>query len=396
MSEEALLQARNKAEPSVWFRVDYALSPDEIFIQTARFLIRSSKSLTVLSLKESDPKMSLPSWVPDLSVECTAGTIGQYDCFSASLSLEASNTVFLDYNKIQLSGFKVATIKKSMESILFMDVPRITDFLQYIPPLSVITCPKTKKSRQKGDKDWSPTGTPAPLHAVEQSRCEVLWRTLCRDVFDDMHPAPSECGEHFLGLWEAKIDQLQAKAAFELVKGDNLALRDAVEKGLFGSAMNIGKVREQLGVFYTALQRILGKDVPPGEVVFPPKFREFERYCSANAEKIWIPYEAKIFFDELCNSQRLINYTRDFYQTGQYNHERYLFITHEGQLGLGQRSLQINDEVWILAGANVPFVLRPVGAGEYRLIGEAYVHGIMHGQAVTDKSKAEVKNIVLI
>ena len=57
-------------------------------------------------------------------------------------------------------------------------------------------------------------------------------------------------------------------------------------------------------------------------------------------------------------------------------------------LGTGARSLRAGDEVWILGGGKVPYVLRPVkkkADGEsvvetkHRLIGEAYVHGLMHG-----------------
>jgi hypothetical protein len=35
----------------------------------------------------------------------------------------------------------------------------------------------------------------------------------------------------------------------------------------------------------------------------------------------------------------------------------------------------------VLERAQTPFMLRKEGEGEYRLIGECYVHGIMHGEA---------------
>lgn len=41
------------------------------------------------------------------------------------------------------------------------------------------------------------------------------------------------------------------------------------------------------------------------------------------------------------------------------------------------------DICCILFGAPVPFVLRPAGNG-YRLVGEAYVHGIMKGEEMVD------------
>lgn len=59
-----------------------------------------------------------------------------------------------------------------------------------------------------------------------------------------------------------------------------------------------------------------------------------------------------------------------------------LFITKNRYLGLGPKSLMSRDQVWILAGADTPLVLRPLSNGRHQLVGEAYVHGIMHGEAL--------------
>lgn len=112
MSKEALTQTRKLVDESVSFRVDYSLPPEKVFIQTAHFLIHSSKNLAILSLKESDANMNLPSWVPDLSVQSSAGEADQSGCFSASSSLGVASPVFLDHDKIQLSGVRVATVGK--------------------------------------------------------------------------------------------------------------------------------------------------------------------------------------------------------------------------------------------------------------------------------------------
>lgn len=44
------------------------------------------------------------------------------------------------------------------------------------------------------------------------------------------------------------------------------------------------------------------------------------------------------------------------------------------------REASCTDEVWILKGAKVPFLLRRERENRYRIIGEAYVHGIMYGE----------------
>lgn len=59
------------------------------------------------------------------------------------------------------------------------------------------------------------------------------------------------------------------------------------------------------------------------------------------------------------------------------------FATEKGLFGLGPLSVQEGDEVYVLRGGKMPFVLRDKrGQGEsgHILIGESYVHGIMHGE----------------
>ena len=63
---------------------------------------------------------------------------------------------------------------------------------------------------------------------------------------------------------------------------------------------------------------------------------------------------------------------------------RRFFTTREGRIGLTNADLQINDEVCVLFGGQAPFVLRSVDHGEHMLCGEAYVHGIMDGEAMVD------------
>ena len=46
--------------------------------------------------------------------------------------------------------------------------------------------------------------------------------------------------------------------------------------------------------------------------------------------------------------------------------------------------MQPADEVFVLSGGDVPFILRQSGSGEHRLIGEAFVHGIMNGEMLED------------
>jgi hypothetical protein len=58
--------------------------------------------------------------------------------------------------------------------------------------------------------------------------------------------------------------------------------------------------------------------------------------------------------------------TPDFWKrTNQVTKDRSLFVTEDcGYLGCGPAALEPGDEIWLLEGATVPFVLRPVLHGE--------------------------------
>ena len=62
---------------------------------------------------------------------------------------------------------------------------------------------------------------------------------------------------------------------------------------------------------------------------------------------------------------------------------RKFLITKKGTIELRLRSMRPSDLVCILSGGRVLFVVRAEGS-YFRLVGEAYVHGLMEGQAVKD------------
>ena len=53
-----------------------------------------------------------------------------------------------------------------------------------------------------------------------------------------------------------------------------------------------------------------------------------------------------------------------------------------GRLGLGPHDLANDDAVFILSGVETPFVFRKLETGQYRLVGECYLYGILDGEAV--------------
>ncbi|CAG9981192.1 unnamed protein product [Clonostachys byssicola] len=66
------------------------------------------------------------------------------------------------------------------------------------------------------------------------------------------------------------------------------------------------------------------------------------------------------------------------------------FITRKGHLVLSYDSVRKGDMIALIKGTQVPFVLRRQDEKSYLLIGEAYVDGIMDGEAVENSSFGDI------
>jgi hypothetical protein len=74
---------------------------------------------------------------------------------------------------------------------------------------------------------------------------------------------------------------------------------------------------------------------------------------------------------------------------------RRLFKTAQGRLGFGSINISESDNVCIISGSSTAHVLRIIGHDQehFRFLGEAYVHGMMHGEI--DKLGLEEQCITL-
>jgi hypothetical protein len=60
---------------------------------------------------------------------------------------------------------------------------------------------------------------------------------------------------------------------------------------------------------------------------------------------------------------------------------RTLLTSSHGHIGIGPPAAKTGDEIIVLLGCRQPLVVRKV-AGGYQLIGECYIHGLQHGEAI--------------
>ena len=86
--------------------------------------------------------------------------------------------------------------------------------------------------------------------------------------------------------------------------------------------------------------------------------------------------------------------------------DRRFFISSSGYIGLVPSATMIGDRICVLSGGRMPYVLRPChkktgedvsDSLEYTFIGDAYVHGLMDGEAfdMVEKGSLEMQTLIL-
>ncbi|KAF2432984.1 hypothetical protein EJ08DRAFT_584731 [Tothia fuscella] len=68
------------------------------------------------------------------------------------------------------------------------------------------------------------------------------------------------------------------------------------------------------------------------------------------------------------------------------------FETEKGYIGLGPFMVEPGDQVCVLFGGRVLYVLRPDQDGSCIYIGDAYVHGLMDGEAIEQWREHKLKD----
>jgi heterokaryon incompatibility protein (HET) len=85
-----------------------------------------------------------------------------------------------------------------------------------------------------------------------------------------------------------------------------------------------------------------------------------------------------------------------FCLSDELSHLRSLFYTKNGRLGIGHRFSRKGDVVYVFPGLSVPFVLRKYPDGNYKLIGDCYINGVMEGELMEGLKTGAVRNETMI
>lgn len=118
-----------------------------------------------------------------------------------------------------------------------------------------------------------------------------------------------------------------------------------------------------------------GDNVPSNEIITTTA-GELQAYTKATGSKV--------------NDDLKYMHTDIYSKWFEHTYHRRFYVTEGGFMGLCSPSVQPGDEVHLFSGGSAPFVLRPndevVVAGVCRgftLMGDTYIHGLMHGEAMS-------------
>jgi len=254
------------------------------------------------------------------------------------------------------------------------------------------------------------------------SRVETLWRTLFNDDLDpssehSQRPAPTGVGLMFPELIKVLMTLVFDREGFT-----RRYLADRSAGSIANTADGDNLSDQQIGSYVESLEKsldILRSVEAAGAVCLPPKgyykrlwldhlasgedntalfdrcvagAEEDGRSLLSRAERAGLLPLADCLVKSTfkpANKEEYDLWERRFGNRTMRLAPARLFRTTKQTLGLAKSPVRPGDEIWVLYGATVPFVLRPRAhnAGHtrcYEFMGEAYVHGIMDGEAVVD------------
>ena len=322
---------------------NYAKTVADVYIEVTEVLLRTSKNLSALSMVEDRlyrNRDDLPSWVPDYSAWFYTGIgISKRGVYSASYGLRPEWTLQQRGRILNIRAAQIGRVTMVGETKRTL----IETWSSWTWLHLLVNMPKT--------------------YATGQSKIEAFWRTLIgdacdeRDCFDNKElelltcrcPAPTSLAApfrdwfafqagHGLAHGRRSGDDGLSQAIADL---DQLSANDPV--GLISS---VDEINQLANVFLN-----------PPQV--DPDF-----------------------------GLDLVKRTRPYSRAIEVNVNARFFTTSEGLMGIGPLSLLAEDSIWLVPGAEVLFILRRrPGSHRYEFVGDTYVHGLMHGEAVGDAIK---------
>lgn len=334
----------------------YDITAKDLFTTVSKLILKHNMAcLDVLGStgerSEELDALGLPTWVTNFSKPNTMraqminmGPTGSgIPYFNPAADLYANGAdIQFDENKLVCSGVCFDII----EDIL---TPIKTDYFE--------------------DLNWEPSFRfclPLSKTVYKEKLIEVLWRTLIlNNDGNTQYPAPPSIGFSFLHcialLAATRVyrdtEDVDTEGKFDVLAdlATQLGLEEDAATGLANMAQNLC-----MGQLILALLESGQLDEQAVSLEDQTSYKDELKACDENS------YEFTIL-------------------ASAHTAGRQLFRTKSGLLGSGPNNMEIGDEVYLLPSAHILFVLRPKPGGEEKiLVGECYVHGVMHGEMLDE------------
>ena len=128
----------------------------------------------------------------------------------------------------------------------------------------------------------------------------------------------------------------------------------------------------------------------------PPRwYRRAMLYCLSNRNEI-----DDIHIDRLLDQEKSSSMTEFLRRVSTVVWNKRLFLSYgkyKYRFGLAPNAVEVNDIICILLGCSVPVVIRKHGEGAeqyYKFIGEAYIYGMMDGEALEQYAQLTQEQLV--
>ncbi|MCJ1368343.1 hypothetical protein MMC16_007485 [Acarospora aff. strigata] len=330
-------------------KVDYRIDTASLYSSVASYIIRETSSLQLLTkvlsrYHKASEVRDLPSWVPDFSLpQINTMSVGMThlhgDAFSASGSDKPDQIVFaIQDHALHIRAWIAGEVIGTGESGMELNEGKFEKTAKLILGL-----PKRYK-----------TG---------QSLIDVLWRTIIHDHTDTQSPAPEALSASF----SAHLLTHMVKRVRRVVLGGHASRTD-----ILSSMVNFKALYNQdTNHIIPSLDTILDECERAGIS---------ETAYDHDVSRVEDAHRAKLYDDAYKYTHLL----------GRRTSQNRPFCTSNALLGIGPHVVEPGDMVAIVPSVKTPLLLRrksEVGLGYCELLGECYVHGIMHGEALSDEGR---------
>ena len=393
------LVSRHSSTPMEW-KVDYKKSTEQVFAEASKRIMIDSGELKWLCLVFDHSKRqiaTLPSWVPDYSLPFTTMRCASYRAAGKFLVPSPLFSLSEPWNQLTIHGVRIDTVIRTGTT-----TAGATDHHRFFDP------------------SWIELALliPSKYQHTNQPRSEALWRTLCMNQnLKQVPPAPPHYRSGFHDMIARMLVRVAWREAYisrqkpEL--GYSLSLKHAVDFVLQMwsrppySDLSIDFIERDFSspshklydqnhqCLHATLLKVHVLSMIEGHDACTPALEHL-----LEAEKILDAREVgrQDPVIELYSPKRSVSEFVTSCQTTVGG--RRLFVTSRRFLGLGPRGMKEGDGVWVLPGTGALFILRQRDDSDsndkrYMLIGEAYVHGLMDGEAV-DGKEVDLEEVVLV